>query len=137
MKGKYIIFKAEEEAEESTPSEVWDNMQLAHTRACTFILAEHYDYSDSPLPEPGYRLREYHRVAGFGDRRFPGTSTHSRVGDWEVTRLEVYPGLGNESSFEAIVICYCHYSPVVTPLGPLPKVQIPEDTNFPSHVESK
>ena len=59
-------------------------------------------------------------------------------------RVEVYPAFGNESTFEAIMlriayaiaIFYCQYSPVITPLEPLPKVQIPEETNFPCHAES-
>ena len=119
MKGKYIIFKAEE----STPPELSDNLQLAHTRACTFVLAEHYDYSNQPLPEAGYRLREYHRIEAFADPRWPETTTHSRIGDWEVTRTEIYPAPSPEREFDAIVICYCQYSPVVTPLEPLPEVQ--------------
>lgn len=116
--GKYIIFKAE-----SAPSQKWDEMQLAHTGAFTFILAEHYDSSNSSLPTPGYRLREYHRIESFVEPKFPGASTHSRVGDWEVTRVEVYtPNLPN-TEFEAIAICYCQFSLVITPLEPLPEIQ--------------
>lgn len=119
---KYIIFKAE-----SAPSEKWEEMQLAHTGAFTFILAEHFDSSNSPLPEPGYRLREYHRIEKFVDPRFPGATTHSRVGDWEVVRIEEYTPELPISEFESVVICYCQYSPVETSLEPLPKIQVPKE----------
>lgn len=116
---KYIIFKAE-----SAPSEKWEEMQLAHTGAFTFTLAEHYDSSNAPLPEPGYRLREYHQIEESVDKRFPGASTHSRIGDWEVTRVEMYNSEIPNNEFEAIAICYCQYSPVSTPLEPLPEIQV-------------
>ena len=119
---KYIIFKAE-----SAPSDKWEEMLLAHTGAFTFILAEHYDSSNSPLPEPGYRLREYHRIEQFVDPRFPGASTHSRVGDWEVVRVETYTPDLPTTEFETIAICYCQYSPVSTPLEPLPKIQVSQE----------
>ena len=119
---KYIIFKAE-----SAPSDKWEEMLLAHTGAFTFILAEHYDSSNSPLPEPGYRLREYHRIEQFVDPKFPGASTHSRVGDWEVVRVEKYTTDLPTTEFEEIVICYCQYSPVSTPLEPLPKIQVSQE----------
>ena len=31
------------------------------------------------------------------------------------------------TDFEAIVICYCQYSPVSTPLEPLPKIQVSQE----------
>lgn len=116
---KYIIFKAE-----SAPSQKWEEMQLAHTGAFTFILAEHYDSSHSPLPKPGYRLREYHRQEQLVDKRFPAASTHSRIGDWQVTRVEKYTPELPTSDLETIVICYCKYDPVETPLEPLPEIQV-------------
>jgi hypothetical protein len=79
------------------------------------------------LPEPGYRLREFHRIEQFVDPKFPGASTHSRVGDWEVVRVEEYTPELPISDFEAIVICYCQYSPVSTPLEPLPKIQLSQE----------
>ncbi|MHC5860920.1 hypothetical protein [Nostoc sp.] len=117
--GKYIIFKAE-----SMSAEGWEERQLAHTEAFTSILAEHYDSSNSPLPEPGYRLREYHRVSKFTDKQFPDASTHSRIGDWEVARVEEYASDIPNHDFEAVVICYCRYSPVTTPLEPMPEIQV-------------
>ncbi len=119
---KYIIFKAEDAS-----TEQWKNMLLAHTGACTDILAEHYDSSKRSIPQPGYRLREYHRIEQFVDSKFPGASTHSRVGDWEVTRVEEYPTEFATNDFESIVICYCRYSPITTALEPLPQIQIAQE----------
>jgi hypothetical protein len=117
--GKYIIFKAE-----SMSAEGWEERRLAHTEAFTSILAEHYDSSNSPLPEPGYRLREYHQVSKFADKQFPDASTHSRIGDWEVARVEEYGSDIPNHDFEAVVICYCRYSPVTTSLEPMPEIQV-------------
>ncbi len=119
---KYIIFKAE-----NASTEQWKKMLLAHTGACTDILAEHFDSSKRSLPKPGYRLREYHRIEQFVDPKFPGASTHSRVGDWEVTRVEEYTTEFSQNDFESVVICYCHYSPVTTPLEPLPGIQVSQE----------
>ncbi len=117
--GRYIIFQAE-----SAPDAVWEQMQLAHSGAMTFILAEHYDASDGPLPGAGYRLREYYRIEPFADDRLTGASTHSRVGDWEVTRVEEYESVLPNQSHTAIVLCYCRYAPIRTALEPLPDVQV-------------
>ena len=122
MGRKYIIFRADWSEEQGA-----ENRILAHTRAITDILAEHFDSSNSPLPEPGYRLREYHRIEQFVDPRFPGASTHSRVGDWEVVRVEEYTPDLPTSEFETVAICYCQYSPVETPLEPLPKIQVSQE----------
>ncbi|MEH2282634.1 MAG: hypothetical protein V7K90_15115 [Nostoc sp.] len=118
MGRKYIIFRAEMTEEHDA-----QKRSLTHTGALTDILAEHFDSSSRALPTPGYRLREYHKIEQFADSRFPGASTHSRVGDWEVTRVEEYSSELPISDFEAIVICYCHYSPVTTSLEPLPEIQ--------------
>jgi hypothetical protein len=120
--GKYIIFKTE-----SMSAEGWDERMLARTEALTSVLAEHYDETDSPLPAPGYRLREYHRIDRFADAQFPGASTHSRIGDWEVTRIEEYTPEFPTANFAAIVICYCRYSPVTSSLEPLPKIEVDRD----------
>jgi len=119
---KYIIFKAED-----ANSDQWEQMLLARTGACTDILAEHYDGSKKPIPQPGYRLRDFHKVEKFIDPQFPGASTHSRVGDWEVTRVEEYVPNLPVGGFESVVICYCHYSPVMTPLEPLPRFQFVQE----------
>jgi hypothetical protein len=114
---KYIIFKTE-----SASAEGWEERMLAHTEALTTILAEHYDSSNGSLPEPGYRLREYHRIERFVDDNYSGASTHSRIGDWEVARVEEYTPETPIADFKSIVICYCKYSPITTPLEPLPKI---------------
>jgi hypothetical protein len=121
MGRKYIIFRADWSEEQGA-----ENRILAHTGAITDILAEHFDSSNSSLPEPGYRLREYHRIDQFVDSSFPDASTHSRVGDWEVVRVEKY-ATQQPADFEAIVICYCRYSPVSTPLEPLPGIQLSQE----------
>jgi hypothetical protein len=118
---KYVIFRADWREEHLA-----ENRILAHTGAMTDILAEHFDSSERPVPQPGYRLREYHSIEPFVDPKFPDASTHSRVGDWEVVRVEEYtPELPN-ADFGAIIICYCRYSPVTTPLEPLPRIQVSE-----------
>ena len=116
---RYIIFRTE-----SLSLEGWENKELAHTGAGTALLAEHFDSSDRPLPQPGYRLREYHRIEQFVNNRFPGASTHSRVGDWEVARVEEYTPELPTGEFDSIVICYCQYVPITTPLEPLPEIQV-------------
>ncbi len=118
MGRKYIIFRADWSEEEGS-----ENRLLAHTGAMTDILAEHFDSGARSLPEPGYRLREYHRIMQFADERFPDASTHSRVGDWEVIRVEEYTPEMPISEFESIIMCYCKYSPVTTPLEPLSTIQ--------------
>jgi hypothetical protein len=122
MGRKYIIFRADWTEEQGA-----ENRILAHTGAITDILAEHFDSSGKAIPEPGYRLREYHRIEQFVDPKFPGASTHSRVGDWEVVRVEEYTPDIPISEFETIAICYCQYSPVSTPLEPLPKIQVSQE----------
>lgn len=116
---KYIIFQAESASETG-----WEGRKLSQTGALTKILSEHYDFSNSPLPKVGYRLREYYQIEPFARREFPSASTHSRLGDWEVIKVEEYKPERSETELESIVICYCKYSPVVTPLEPLPTIQV-------------
>ena len=118
MGRKYIIFRADWSEEEGA-----ENRILAHTGAITDILAEHFDSSSKPIPEPGYRLREYHRINKFAQKQFPDASTNSRIGDWQVTRVEEYKTESPSSDFDAIVVCYCQYSPISTALEPLPNIQ--------------
>ncbi|MBD2137006.1 hypothetical protein H6F32_05255 [Anabaena sp. FACHB-1237] len=116
---KYIIFKADKGQLEN-----WERMLLSHTGACTDILAEHYDGSKKPIPEPGYRLKEFRQIEEYVDPEFPGASTHYRIGDWEVSKVEEYVPDLPVGTFESVVICYCRYSPINTPLKPLPKIQV-------------
>ena len=115
---KYIIFKTE-----SASDEGWEIRKLAHTQALTNIIAEHYDASNAPLPKIGYRIRDYYQIESFIDPKFPGASTHSRIGDWKVAKVEEYISTSPHSELESIVICYCKYEPVITPLEPLPNIQ--------------
>ncbi|NER97509.1 MAG: hypothetical protein F6J86_27280 [Symploca sp. SIO1B1] len=119
---KYIIFRADWSEEDGA-----ENRLLAHTGAMTDILAEHFDATGKPSPKPGYRFREFHQIEKFKNPRFPEASTHSRVGDWEVTRVEEYTTKTPGAGFESIVICYCQYSPVSTPLEPLPEIQVSQE----------
>ncbi len=94
----------------------------------TNILAEHYDSTNLPLPKPGYRLREYQRLEKSADPQFPAASTHSRIGDWQVTRVEVYTPDIPAREFETIAICYCQYVPIETSLESLPEIQKTEQS---------
>ena len=117
MGRKYMIFRAEWTEEEGA-----DNRLLAHTGAYTDILAEYFDSSNAPIPAPGYRLLEFHSADG------SGSSTHYRTGDWEVVRVEEYPTAIPNNEFEAIVVGYCKYVPLETPLIPMPKAQVSIDS---------
>lgn len=83
MPKRLIIFKTE-----SLSSPGWEDRLLSHTGALTSILAEHYDYSDKPLPKTGDRLRNFAQFKESAASKFPAASTHVRWGDWEVSRVE-------------------------------------------------
>jgi hypothetical protein len=119
---KYIIFQ-------TSPSESgWAERKLAHTGFLTRILAEHYAPADRQSPKPGYRLREYHRVAESANPDFPKETTHSRVGDWEVSRVEEYAPINPDSDYDIIVICHCKWMPIESVLETLPKGQVTADS---------
>ena len=61
---KYIIFQAE-----SGEDEGWRERKLQHSQALTFIIAENWDSSNEPIPEPGYRPVEFVRVESEHDPR--------------------------------------------------------------------
>ena len=119
---KYIIFQTEPSAEG------WRERKLQHTQALTRILAEHWDDSDKPIPKPGYRPLEFLRLEEFVDRKTPLASTHYRLGDWEVVRVETYPTDRPESAFDLIVICHCQYSPIQASLKPMPERKVTSDS---------
>ena len=108
---KYIIFRAEK----NQPG--WKERKLQHTKGLTRILAEHFDSSDGPIPEPGYRLLDFKCNEN-------GSSSHYRTGDWQVTKVETYPSSDSDSEFGLVVICYCQFVPVETPLIPMPERQV-------------
>lgn len=118
MPRQYILFKTE-----SLSSPGWEERMLAHTGALTSILAEHYNYSHKPLPQPGYRLREFAHFEDSVDLKFSAASTHIRWGDWEVARVERFKPI-DESECDEIVVCYCHYSPIEPDWKELPNIQV-------------
>ncbi|GET40842.1 hypothetical protein [Microseira wollei] len=121
---KYIIFQAERR------SPNWKERKFQHTLALTDILAEHYDCSDKPIPQPGYRPLEFIRVDQLHDPKQHGHSTHYRTGDWEVTRVESYtPDVPTpHSQYDMVVICHCKYNPINAPLKPMPERQVSIDS---------
>jgi hypothetical protein len=125
MMRKYIIFRAEPRQ----PG--WEERMLSHTHSLTRILAEYFDSSDSPIPEPGYRPTEFVRIDAEHNSDFHGWSTHYKTGDWEVVRVHTYtPDIpvpyGGE--FDTIVLCYCRYNPIDAPLKPMPERQVSVDS---------
>jgi hypothetical protein len=120
---KWIIFRAEKRQ----PG--WKERKYAHSGSLTKTLFEHYDCSDQPLPEAGYRPPEFIRVDQFAEANFPASSTHYRPSDWEVTRVETYsPDLPVGMEFDLMVICYCKHSPINAPLTPMPEHQVSVDS---------
>ncbi len=120
---KWIVFRADKRQ----PGGL--DRKYAHTGSLTSTLAEHYDCSDSELPEPGYRPPAFIQVPDAVDPTAPGAKTHYRKSDWEVTRVETYtPDIPVGMGYDMIVICYCQYSPIDSPLHPLPPRQISLDS---------
>ncbi|HLP87704.1 MAG TPA: hypothetical protein VK184_03730 [Nostocaceae cyanobacterium] len=116
---KWIVFRAEK----GQPG--WRERKYAHTESLTKTIAEHYDCSDKPLPEPGYRPPEFLQVEESIDANHPAAKTHYRLSDWEVTRVETYtPDIPEGMGFDLIVICYCKFSPIDAETKPLPERQI-------------
>lgn len=117
---KYIIFRAERRAPH------WKERKLQHTQALTDILAEYYDCSNKPIPEPGYRPLEFVRVEESHNPQQHGYSTHYRSGDWEVTKVQTYtPDLPTpHNDYDILVICDCKYNPIDAPLQPMPERQV-------------
>jgi hypothetical protein len=120
---KWIVFRAEKRQ----PG--WEKRKYAHTGSLTKTIAEHYDCSDKPLPEPGYRPLEFIRVEQLADSSAPDAKTHYRQSDWEVSRVETYtPDIPVGMGFDMIVICYCKHNPVNAPLKPMPERQVSVDS---------
>jgi hypothetical protein len=119
---KYIIFQT------SPSDEGWESRKLAHTGFLTRILAEHYAPAESQSPKPGYRLREYHRVSESANPDFPKETTHSRIGNWEVSKVEEYAPINPSSDYNIVVICYCKWTPIESVLEPLCKGKVTADS---------
>ncbi len=113
---KHIIFRAEPKAEG------WKDRKYAHTGSLTRTIAEHFDCSDKPLVQVGYRLPEFIRVEQFA--KLAQEKTHHRKSDWEVVRVETYTPDIPMGEFDMIVICTCRYNPINAPLKPMPDRQV-------------
>ena len=117
MSERWIIFHAEP----NQPG--WENRKLP-MGGLTGILDEQWDYTGSDkIPQVGERFRQFLQVNDFVDPQFPESSTHSREGDWVITRVEQYPAADSNSSKKEIVVCYCKFEPVLSELKPLGRRQ--------------
>ena len=103
---RLILFKTED-----TSTAGWENRTL-HTGALTDILAQHFDYSNKPAPDAGYRLIEFKRDENEASFDHSGGSTHQRLSPWRVTRIEEYPANTGLESFDEIIIAYCEHAPL-------------------------
>lgn len=119
---KWIIFRAE------ARQPGWETRR-SPVGGLTKFLKEYLDWSDKPIPEPGYRFDQFLKVPESVDSSRPLAHTHYREGDWEVTRVERYPAGDHGAEFDEIVVCYCKFSPVANPvLHPMPKAQVSADS---------
>ncbi len=115
---KWIIFKTDK----GQPG--WEERKYSHTGSFTKILCEHFDSSGKASPEPGYRPKQFVRVDASIDPNYPKASTHYRIGDWQVSRVETYTPEFPMGDFDEIVVCYCEYSPIDSPLKEMPDRQV-------------
>ncbi len=108
---KLILFKADKGEIESyrrqTATKIGESFyrvgNVQSVPSLTRTIAEHYDATGKPAPEPGYRLTE----------TVPEDRDSFRDNGWEVVRVESYVSdlpVGQE--FSEIVICYCAYKPL-------------------------
>lgn len=118
---KWIIFQTDGEQ----PG--WETRR-SPVGGLTGFLKEYFDFSDKPVPEPGYRFDQFIQVPEFVDPGRPLAKTHYREGDWEVTRVERYQAV-NSAKYDEIVVCYCKFEPVVNPvLHPMPQSKVTADS---------
>ena len=125
MPKRLIVFKTE-----SLSSPGWEDRSLSHTGALTSILAEHYDYSNKPLPQTGDRLRNFAQFTETTELKSPAVSTHVRWGNWEVSHVEEYTPKIPNAEYDCLAVCYCRYSPIEPEWKELPKIQVPEQPEF-------
>jgi hypothetical protein len=82
--------------------------------------------------EPGNEYNHlgllYHRVSESANPDFPKETTHSRIGDWEVSRVEEYAPTIPGSDYDIVVICYCKLAPIESVLEPLLQGQVTADS---------
>ncbi|OUC12762.1 MAG: hypothetical protein B0A82_20490 [Alkalinema sp. CACIAM 70d] len=110
---KLIIFKADrgeiQKYRQQTGTRLGESFyRVANANSVPSLvttIAEHYDCSNKPLPEVGYRLTEI----------IPENRDCFRDSGWEVARVSEYlteQPLPEEGGFDAVCICYCVYKPL-------------------------
>lgn len=103
---RLIIFKTAD-----PQAEGWEHRTFPGG-ALSDILAQHYDYSDRPLLEPGYRLPEFKHDDSTATFDHRGGITHRRESPWKVVRVEEFVGNTGLESLEEVAIAYCEYAPL-------------------------
>ncbi len=122
---KYVIFK------EERPIQYGESRQLSRTGSATDILAEWYLRAETSAPNIGDRLLEFAHIDenGVVDLTRSKGSTHQRLGDWQVTRVEEYvANLPVGQDYEEIVVCYCQYVPIEPNWKSIPKTIVSVDS---------
>lgn len=119
---KWIIFRAE-------PRQPGWETRRSPVGGLTKFLKEYLDFSDKPVPEPGYRFDQFIQVPEFVNPSRPKSRTHYREGDWVVTKVNRYPSHDPDAEFDEIVVCYCKFEPVANPvLHPMPQAKVSADS---------
>lgn len=113
MAGTWIIFHAEPDQ----PG--WEGRRLPEG-GLTGILNESWDFSKrGQIPQVGERFRQFLQIEEFVEPGHPKTPTHTREGDWVVTRVEHYPAGDANNTRKEIVVCYCRFDPIESEPQPI------------------
>ena len=95
----WIVYKTENMSDPG-----WEERMLMPRNSLTNILEENWSSQENPkLPKPGDRTHAYKSESDDGD------ITHTREGDWVVTRVERFASFDTSMR---IVVCYCRYEPI-------------------------
>ena len=109
---KYVIYKAKPEQTQG-----FADRKLTHTGCFTDILYTKLDYSAKPIPKQGDR--PIHPVTvkeSLEPNQVADDTTHSRKSNWIVDSVELFTTQGSPLEFDAIVICWCVYAPIINPV---------------------
>ncbi|WP_055076805.1 hypothetical protein [Pseudanabaena sp. 'Roaring Creek'] len=109
---KYIIYKAKPDQLEGA-----SDRKLTHCNRFTDILYTKLDFSPKPIPKKGDR--PIHPVTvkeSLSPDQLEDGTTHSRKSDWVVDSVEFFTTSDNTLQFDAIVICWCVYAPILNPV---------------------
>lgn len=106
---KLIIFRPDRgelrRYRQVTETQSWDSFyRLSNAGgipSASWTIAEHYDSSDSALPEIGYRLTETD----------PDNTEQFRDSGWQVSSRQVFE-TPDDGQFSQICLCYCTYTPL-------------------------